>query len=160
VSTVLTPPRIRLWSDATHADLDAMAEIEGRAYAWPWTRKNLDDSLRSGYRMELLRSPDRVVGYSVAMQAVDEMHLLNLTVAPEFQRQGHGRALLRRLMAQSREKGLIGIWLEARASNQNAMALYEQSGFARVNLRRGYYPCGAGPREDAWVMHCNLERHA
>jgi [ribosomal protein S18]-alanine N-acetyltransferase len=157
VSAVVQSASIRLWSPVAACDLDVLHAVEVRAYPWPWTRQNLSDSLAAGYRMEMLRSPQGLLGYSVAMRAVDEMHLLNLTVAPEHQGQGHGQALLQRLVDHARTQAMAGIWLEVRVSNERAMGLYERDGFVRVNQRRGYYPCGSGPREDAWVMHRNLE---
>jgi [ribosomal protein S18]-alanine N-acetyltransferase len=148
---------IRLWRGARADDLDAVFAIEQRAYPWPWTWQNLADSLAAGHRFELLSSPQGLMGYSVTMRTVDELHLLNLTVSPDWQGQGHGAALLARLAEDAAAQALRGIWLEVRASNARAMALYARHGYVRINQRRGYYPTGGGPREDAWVMHRNLE---
>jgi ribosomal-protein-alanine N-acetyltransferase len=96
-----------------------------------------------------------VVGYFVAMPGVDELHLLNITVAPAWQGQGHGQALLDVVMAQARARQLALLWLEVRQSNQRARALYRRRGFAEVGQRKGYYPA-AGGREDAVVMRLDL----
>jgi ribosomal-protein-alanine N-acetyltransferase len=93
-----------------------------------------------------------IVGYFVAMPGVDEMHLLNLTVAPPWQRQGLARRLLDSLEERCRDAALSMLWLEVRASNERARLLYRRRGFSEVGLRRGYYPAPQGMREDAVVM--------
>lgn len=139
------------------ADLDDVLAIEVRCYSHPWTRGNFADSLASGYLGELRESADDgLVGYWVALPGVEELHLLNITVAPEWRRAGHGRALLRRVIACARARGDHSLWLEVRPSNASARALYRAEGFAEVGLRRGYYPADRG-REDALVMRLALD---
>ncbi len=136
----------------TLADLDAVMAIEATAYAHPWTRGNFADSLRAGYAGLLLRAGDELLGYYVAMKGVDEVHLLNITVAPEHQGQGLGGCLLSALSAWSLGQGAQWLWLEVRASNEGAQRLYLREGFRRVGLRKAYYPAAHGRREDAIVM--------
>jgi [ribosomal protein S18]-alanine N-acetyltransferase len=102
----------------------------------------------------------RVIGYFLAMQGVDEVHLLNLTVAPADQGRGHGRAMLDALAGWCQQKKLPQLWLEVRASNLRAQAIYRRYGFADVSLRRGYYPAARQQREDACVMNLDLTRSA
>jgi ribosomal-protein-alanine N-acetyltransferase len=90
------------------------------------------------------------------MAGIDEMHLLNLTVAPEWQRQGHACALLDALQRRCRERGLPTLWLEVRASNERARHVYRRRGFREAGLRRAYYPAARGTREDAIVMRLDL----
>ena len=138
-------------------DLDAVLRTETAAYTFPWSRGNFIDSLASGYLAELLLAPDgALIGYFVAMGGVDELHLLNLTVAPAQQGRGHGNALLDVLLARGREQQLATLWLEVRASNHRARTLYERRGFAEVGLRRAYYPAARAQREDAIVMSLAL----
>jgi ribosomal-protein-alanine N-acetyltransferase len=137
----------------TVADLDAVLAIETVSYGFPWTRGNFIDSLAAGYRCELRLAPEGdILAYAVAMPAADEMHLLNITVRPALQGQGHAWALMQRLIAHGRQLGHRSLWLEVRPSNRRARALYEHLGFQAVGLRRGYYPDGPGRREDALVM--------
>ena len=134
------------------SDLAAVADLEARAYSYPWSRGNFIDSLAAGYIAELLDSREAgLVGYFVAMPGVDELHLLNITVAPDWQGRSHGSALLDVVQAHAAERGLATLWLEVRESNHRARALYRRRGFAEVGLRRAYYPA-AGRREDAVVM--------
>lgn len=137
----------------TTADLAAVVAVESRAYGFPWSRGNFIDSLAAGYLAEVLLARDgTLIGYFVAMTGVDEMHLLNITVRPERQGRGHGRFLLDALESRCRALRLPMLWLEVRAGNQRARALYRQRGMAEVGLRRGYYPAPRGEREDAVVM--------
>jgi ribosomal-protein-alanine N-acetyltransferase len=138
-------------------DLDAVLAIEASAYSFPWSRGNFIDSLAAGYRAQVLVDAEAgIVGYFVAMAGVDEMHLLNITVAPAWQGRGLARGMLDALEAECRAQRRPMLWLEVRASNQRARALYARRGFAEVGLRRGYYPAAFSKREDAVVMSRRL----
>ncbi len=140
----------------TDARLDEVMAIEQSAYAHPWSRGNFSDSVRSGYQAQLLVAGDTLLGYFVAMKGVDEVHLLNITVAPAWQGQGWGRVMLDALAVWSRGQGAQWLWLEVRVSNTRALRIYEHHGYRRVGDRRGYYPAGHGQREDAVVMSFKL----
>jgi ribosomal-protein-alanine N-acetyltransferase len=140
----------------TEARLDEVVAVEARAYEHPWTRGNFADSLRSGYQAQVLVAGGRLLGYFVAMQGVDEVHLLNITVAPQYQSQGWGRAMLDALALWSRGQGAQWLWLEVRVSNERAQRIYERQGYRRVGERKGYYPATDGRREDAIVMSLKL----
>lgn len=144
------------FEEMTMERLGEVLDIERGAYEHPWTAGNFGDSLRSGYEAQLLVADGRVLGYFVAMKGVDEVHLLNLTVASALQGQGWGRTLLDALALWSRGQGAQWLWLEVRMSNVRAQRLYERNGFRRVGERKGYYPAGPGAREDALVMSLKL----
>jgi [ribosomal protein S18]-alanine N-acetyltransferase len=139
----------------TESRLDEVVAIERRAYGHPWTRGNFADSLRSGYQAQLLCAGGVVLGYFVAMQGVDEVHLLNITVEPEYQGQGWGRVMLDALALWSRSQGAQWLWLEVRTSNARAQQVYLRYGYRRVGDRKNYYPADGG-REDAIVMSYKL----
>ena len=137
----------------TAAHVDAVMAIEAAAYAFPWSRGNFIDSLASAYLARVLRGADgELLGYFVAMGGVDEMHLLNITVAPSAQGRGHARVLVDALLAQCRLRQARKLWLEVRAGNARARGMYLHLGFEQVGVRRGYYPAPSGRREDAIVM--------
>jgi ribosomal-protein-alanine N-acetyltransferase len=138
------------------ARLDQVLHVEQQAYSHPWTRGNFTDALATGYEAQLLLAGDELLGYFVAMQGVEEVHLLNLTVAPRHQRQGWARVLLDALALWSRGRAAQWLWLEVRASNERARSIYEAHGFRRVGERKRYYPAAAGQREDAIVMSQHL----
>ena len=94
--------------------LDAVVAIEQRAYAHPWNRTNFLDALQSGNQAQMLVAEDLLLGYFVAMAGVDEMHLLNITVAPEYQRQGWSRVMLDALTLWARGQSAQWVWLEVR----------------------------------------------
>ena len=140
----------------TAARIDEVVAIEQIAYAHPWARHHFADSLAAGYQAQLLTAGENLLGYFVAMMGVDEVHLLNITVTPEFQRQGWARVLLDALALWSRGRGAQWLWLEVRASNLRAQAIYQTHGFRRVGDRKRYYPADHGQREDAVVMSLGL----
>lgn len=138
-------------------DLAEVMAIEVAAYPFPWTQGNFIDSLQAAYLARLLRSESgELLAYFVAMAGVDEMHLLNLTVAPSAQGRGHARYMLDALVAECRATPAAMLWLEVRRSNQRARDLYERYGFREIGLRRAYYPAGFGRREDAVVMSLSI----
>lgn len=140
----------------TESRLDEVVAVEARAYDHPWTRGNFSDSLRSGYQAQVLVAGDQLLGYFVAMKGVDEVHLLNITVVPQFQSQGWGRIMLDAVAVWSRGQGAQWLWLEVRVSNERAQRIYERQGYRRVGERKGYYPAADGTREDALVMSFRL----
>ena len=142
----------------TTALLDAVMAIEVAAYAFPWTRGNFVDSLAAGHPTQvLLDARGTMLGYFVAMTGVDEMHLLNITVAPAVQGRGHARVLMDALIALCRAQHARELWLEVRESNAHARAMYVHLGFVQVGVRKGYYPAPLGRREDAVVMGLKFE---
>src|SRR2546423_88106 len=147
----------------TVGDLPAVATVEAAAYDFPWTRGNFIDSLAAGYLARLLRSASgELIAYFIAMKGVDEMHLLNLTVAPSQQGKGHARRMLDELVALCRTPGADRPWLEVRESSARAGELYLRSASPLIGVRRGYSRALRGKREDAWVMSLTRSgaRHA
>lgn len=133
-------------------DIDAVMEIERRAYPFPWTRGIFRDCLRAGYpALVLVEAGGRLAGYALLSVAAGEAHVLNVCADPALPRQGHGRRLLRALLQQARGRGAQRVFLEVRPSNEAAIALYHAEGFNEIGRRPRYYPARDG-REDAIVM--------
>jgi [ribosomal protein S18]-alanine N-acetyltransferase len=135
----------------TRAHLARVMTIERDIYDFPWTEGNFRDSMEAGYLCQLYSAGSQLIGYSVVMRLVDEVHLLNLSIARAHFRRGHGRALLQTLLTQAAADGVGRMLLEVRPSNEAGRALYAQAGFAQIGVRRGYYPARIG-REDALVL--------
>ena len=133
------------------ADLEAVADIEQRAYAFPWTVGIFRDCLKVGHECWVLDCRAGIIGYGVLSCAAAEAHVLNLCVAPEHQGHGHGRHILRRLVDIARWHMADRVFLEVRPSNPGAIALYHAEGFNEIGRRPNYYPAPKG-REDAIVM--------
>ena len=137
-------------------DLDAVIAIEQTAYSHPWTRGNFRDSLNPLFMAQCLWLDGELLGYFLAMHGVEEMHLLNITVAPDRQGQGWGHMMLDALSLMSRHVGAQWLWLEVRQSNLRALKVYERYGFKQVSIRKDYYPAGRLQREHAVVMSLKL----
>ena len=133
------------------SDLDRIMEIEPVIYTHPWTRGNFEDSMRVGYSCWVIDCGGVVTGYGVLMIGVREAHLLNLSIAPEWQRRGLGRTLLEHFVRIGRDSDAQQMFLEVRPSNTSARRMYADYGFRDISVRRGYYPA-AGGREDAILM--------
>ena len=155
MSAVLKPVEAR-FEPLLPERLGDLLEVERLAYPHPWTRGNFLDALTSGDQTQLLMAGDELLGYFVAMKGVDEVHLLNLTVAPAYQRQGWARVMLDALAIWSRGQGAQWLWLEVRQSNERAVEIYLSHGFRRVGVRKNYYPAVRQQREDAVVMNLRL----
>lgn len=162
--------RALFFESLTSADLALVAATEQRANPHPWSLGHFRDSLASGYPASMLTTPvlpgdhppqatasgRMLLGYWVMMNGVEEAHVLNITVAPEHRRQGWARAMMQVMMATALADGAHWLWLEVRAGNTPAKALYDQMGFLPMGVRKQYYPAGQGQREDAVVMSLNL----
>lgn len=159
-------PAVWQHGDANHfapmqvQDVDAVMAIENAVYPFPWTRGNFVDGLRSGNCAWMLRAGlagqrGPLIAYSMVMIAVDEAHLLNLSVDAVHQGAGVGWRMLDWMASQSRDHGARSMMLEVRPSNPQALKLYERYGFRNIGCRRGYYPAHGG-REDAIVMRIAL----
>ena len=137
-------------------DLDRIAALERELYPFPWTRGNFQDSLQAGYSTWTLRDAyDNIAAYAVVMIAIDEAHLLNLSVARAQQRKGYGWRMLDWMAARARDHGARTMLLEVRPSNVDARRLYARYGFEKIGVRRDYYPA-VGGREDADVLRITL----
>ena len=137
------------------ADLDKVLSIEQRVHAHPWTRGNFIDALDSGYLCQVYEAQQKLAGYAVLMPVVDEIHLLNISIDSEFQRQGLGAELLYKMLDAARGLHMQRVLLEVRRSNVAALSLYRKAGFSELAMRRGYYAAANG-REDALVMEYQL----
>lgn len=137
------------------ADLADVAHLEKGLYAFPWSLGNFRDSVTAGYDCWAVTHGETVIGYAVLMVALDEAHLLNFAVAPEWQNQGIGRAFLRHMVQVARLAACEIVYLEVRPSNLPARHLYKVAGFQQIAIRPEYYPAVSG-REDALFLGLSL----
>ncbi len=155
MNAILAPQGSRL-RPLVMADLDAVMEIEERAYGFPWTHGIFRDCLRVGYCCWCYENEGRILGYGVMSVAAGESHLLNLTVRPDSQRQGIGNKLLKHFLQLARRHDADTVMLEVRPSNKPAIGLYDKHGFNEIGVRRNYYPAAEG-REDALILALSLD---
>jgi ribosomal-protein-alanine N-acetyltransferase len=131
-------------------DLEAIEEIERRAYRTPWSRSMFASELAKATSICLgAFEGDRLVGYVINSRYVDAWHVMNVAVDPSHQGRGIATQLLERLFELTRDDERRGYTLEVRVSNADAIRLYEKLGFEPRGLRRGYY---TDNREDALIM--------
>jgi len=96
---------------------------------------------------------DTLAGFAVFSRLPPEAELESIAVAAEFQKKGLGRELFRAGIAALHRTGVTTVFLEVRASNQPALALYGRMGFRQGGRRRSYY---TDPTEDALLLHLDL----
>ncbi|MGX7425761.1 ribosomal protein S18-alanine N-acetyltransferase [Aerococcus sanguinicola] len=124
------------------------------AYPQPptWTVEALDHFLSRPHAQVFAYYEEEILLALAQFQFLaGEAELLNLAVLPNFQRKGLGETLLREGISQLKVLGLERIFLEVRANNRSAQALYQKLGFDRLAVRPNYYQDG----EDAWI-YCLL----
>lgn len=139
------------------AHLDAVLAIENRAYPVAWSRGVFEDCLRVGYSAWVLGDAHAAVrAYALMSIAAGEAHLLNLCVAPEWQRRGLAMRLLDHLVMLARGAACEQMLLEVRVSNSAAFSLYQRYGFRQIGLRKGYYPTPDRRGEDGRVLALDL----
>ena len=133
-------------------DLEGLLAVEEASFLNPWTRDMYQAELQNPGVSYLLVAKDaagRVIGFCGFWRILDELHINNLAVLPEFRRQGIASSILARVFAEGRKVGAARATLEVRRSNDIARRLYERLGFTVNGVRRGYY---RQPEEDALVL--------
>ena len=137
------------------ADIAEVARLEKSLYPFPWSAGNFRDSVEAGYDCWAVCHGAALIGYAVLMVALDEAHLLNFAVAPEWHGQGIGRTFLAHMIDVARGAGCQIVYLEVRPSNVVARHLYRTVGFQQIAIRPAYYPAEGG-REDALFLGLTL----
>lgn len=150
----LAPVRMRL------TDVPDVAELEERVFTDPWSVDSfvaeVERKPEIGYPL-VLRDGDNLVAYAVVWFIVDEVHIGNIAVHPDHQREGHASAILDHLLEEGRRRSMGFATLEVRPSNEAALALYRRYGFRRIAVRKAYY---RDDHEDALVLACPLNVEA
>jgi len=136
------------------ADVTAIWAIEKLSFPTPWSRWSFLLELSQRNSRTLVASPPapqpwQTWGYLIFWVVLEEMHILNLAVHPEYRRRGIARRLLAEGLAQARTLGAELAWLEVRPSNLAARALYKSLGFKEVGRRPHYYD---DTKEDALLL--------
>ncbi|HHY41259.1 MAG TPA: ribosomal protein S18-alanine N-acetyltransferase [Thermoanaerobacterales bacterium] len=135
----------------TMKDLDEVMEVERQCFTTPWSRYSfvceLKDNQFSHYIVA--KYMGKIIGYAGMWIILDEAHVTNVGVLPEYRGGGVGELLMRSLIIAAKEHGAKKMTLEVRKSNYVAQNLYSKLGFEPVGIRRGYY---LDNREDAVIM--------
>jgi ribosomal-protein-alanine N-acetyltransferase len=147
------------------SDMRAVMSLEAISHSYPWTQGNFLDSLTAGHwaycirpeintKTELTPNLPSLWGYCILYPAVDELHLLNITIDPGLRRNGIGSRVMQAIEGIAIQQKMNRVILEVRPSNIPAVKLYERMGYTIIGVRRAYYPAdeATGKREDAGVM--------
>lgn len=134
-------------------DLDAIEEIEKGCFSVPWSRASFEKEIAENKcaRYLVVETEGRPVAYAGMWLILDEAHITNIAVHPDFRRRGYGRLVTHSLMQLASDLCMSFITLEVRRSNEAAQALYHQLGFIDVGYRKRYYEDN---HEDALIMVC------
>jgi len=146
-----------LLRQARASDVPALAALEASCFTHPWTEAQVAEevALAQPGGVLVLEGPRRSEGaggicaYCAFRLVLDEMHVMNVAVAPGQTRRGLARRLVGFALRRAARAGARRALLELRAGNRGALALYESLGFRRLGVRRGYY---REPVEDALVL--------
>ena len=136
-------------------DVRTVVRIETEAFTSPWREDTFSNLIgQVGVEPLVMTHPDEgVIGYAVLWCVLDQGELANIALAPGHRGKGLGGLLLERAMEVAQSRGVRELYLEVRASNARAIALYDRFGFEQVGCRRAYYD---DPKEDALVMMRSL----
>ncbi len=131
------------------SDLPEVMRIEREVFHPGWSELAFLNDLRNPSALYLvLRLDGKIVGYAGMWLIVDEVHITNVAVKPEYRGRGFAKRLILRLLHIARQRGMVRATLEVRISNTPAQKLYEKFGFRPVAVRKRYYNDG----EDALIM--------
>ena len=134
----------------TKEDIDMVAHLEKDTFSSPWSYENLQESLnRDNYYFLVAKEDSMVVGYIGMYAILDEGDITNIAVNKDFRRQGIGTMLLKERLWTAKKNNLVTVTLEVRVSNENAISLYKQQGFAIIGTRKKFY---VKPEEDGYIM--------
>ncbi len=132
-------------------DLDQIQEIESLSFTIPWSREAFVQELTANRFAHYItvRDNSRVAAYGGMWLILNEAHITNLAVHPEYRRKGIGKILIRGMIEYGISRKIDSFTLEVRASNHIALKLYEDLGFVKAGIRKGYY---SDINEDAIIM--------
>lgn len=135
----------------TLGDVERVMKVEQEVYEFPWTERIFSDCIRVGYYCWLALQRHNIVGHAVISVTAGESHMLNLSIASEYQRRGFGRQFIEFLIKEAQAKQAQTMLLEVRPSNIAAINCYNAAGFNEIGSRKDYYPAREG-REDALLF--------
>ena len=119
----------------TPDDQPQLLAIERRSHAFPWSEQTFASNQGERFLNFRIEAEGRLVGFAITQVVLDEASLFNISVDPDVQRRGYARQLLQHLIAELEKREVMTLWLEVRASNLAAIALYEQLEFHQVSRR-------------------------
>lgn len=149
-------------TNSLESEILELYKLERLCHKHPWTLGILQDCLKCGYLCHTFRMVNDCgiecaspIGFMINQIILDECHLMNICIHPNFQGRSFAYTALQWLINLMREKQIKTMLLEVRVSNQAAIKLYEKLGFQQIGTRKDYYRTEEG-REDARVLELIL----
>ena len=137
-------------------EIDSIVFIERQNSENPWSKTQLLESIQNPTNLCYSFSIDsHVLGFLIAMPAVDTADILNISINADYQRKGYGKGLLNLLIEDLKNREIRQIILEVRESNQIAISFNLKQGFEKISVRKNYYMNGSKhthPKEDGIMM--------
>ncbi|HZJ76208.1 MAG TPA: ribosomal protein S18-alanine N-acetyltransferase [Oscillospiraceae bacterium] len=132
-------------------DIDSVVDIERNSFPIPWTKNTFIAEIKTNKlaKYYVVEAGGRVVGYGGLWLIMDEAHITNIAIHPEYRGKGIGKKLVKGLIEETSKINIYKITLEVRRSNTAALALYRKFGFVPCGIRPEYYQDN---REDAIIM--------
>ncbi len=131
-------------------DMPEVLDIERQDFEFPWTDEDFVRCLRQRNCIGMVAEhEDRVVGFMIYQLLRNRIHVLNLAVAPEYQRRGVGSQLAAKLIGKLSAQPRNRLVLEIRETNLAAQLFFRENGFRAVSILRGFYH---DTPEDAYLM--------
>ncbi len=136
-------------------DIDQVLIVERQSFTLPWSREAFYNELNHNQYAKYLVIEDegKIAGYCGAWIVIDEAHITNIAILPDYRGLKLGEELLRKMIDVALSMGVIRMTLEVRVSNIVAQSLYKKLGFQTGGIRKNYY---TDNQEDAYVMWVNL----
>lgn len=136
------------------ADCAMVHQVEQQCFSDPWSLESIEQSFHnSSSHYFVALENDIIVGFIGLLIAIPESDIINVAVLPEFTGKGIGKHLVEKALVFLKQNKVNKVYLEVRASNQRAVALYGRFEFKPVGIRKQYY---GNPIEDAIVMCLEL----
>jgi ribosomal-protein-alanine N-acetyltransferase len=136
--------------------LDDLAQLESMAFSRPWSYDALAEELQNPLAVFFVAEDvetERSLGYIGMHHILDEGLIANIVVHPGYRRLGIGTRLVNEVIEYAKKHDIKRLTLEVRASNAPAIALYENMGFKKEGVRRGFYD---SPKEDGLIYSLEL----
>ena len=134
-------------------DVDGVLAVEEQSFTTPWSRAGFVAEMKNelSYYLVMIKN-GKIIGYAGMWVIVDEAHVTNVAILPEYRGQKLGEKLMAELIKHAKNRGAISMTLEVRTTNATAQGLYEKFGFSSRGIRRNYY---TDTQEDALIMWCD-----
>lgn len=133
-------------------DLDQIMMIEAMSFPFPWCRESFQNECKKDHSVSVIAEWNEcIVGYVIGWHVLNEIHIANIAVHPEWRRKGIAEKMIRKLLKEHPSCDLV--LLEVRRSNYVARSLYHKLGFHETGVRKNYY---TSEGEDAILMEKRL----